>query len=92
MQTVNHINVLPERAKTEIRFIFLSRIDEEPLLTRLYKVIRISISQTEKDSRPPGHSDSEPRLEIESDTYTDPAFLKQDAVAPFPVRLARELT
>lgn len=88
MQNVNRINVLPIRAKLESRFNFLAGMDEEPFLTRLYKVIRASISQTE----PPGHYDSVSRLEIESDAYTDLAFLKQDAAAPFPVRLARELT
>src|SRR6185295_8545779 len=36
--------------------------------------------------------DSVSRLEIESDAYADLAFLKQDAAAPFPIRLARELT
>lgn len=36
--------------------------------------------------------DSVSRLEIESDDYADLAFLKQDAAAPFPIRLARELT
>lgn len=88
MQNVNRIIGLPKRAKIESRFNFLAGIDEEPFLTRLYKVMRASISQTE----PPVHSDSVLKLEIESDAYADLAFLKQDAAAPFPIRLARELT
>jgi periplasmic protein TonB len=88
MQNVNRITGLPKQAKIESRFNFLAGIDEEPFLTRLYKVMRASISQTE----PHGHSDSVSRLEIESDAYADLAFLKQDAAASFPVRLARELT
>jgi TonB family protein len=92
MQTVNHIIVLSERAKLENCFYLLTLIDEEPLLTRLYKMMRAPISQTEQDSCPHGHSDSAPCLEMESDAYADLVFLKQDAVAPFPVRLARELT
>src|SRR5207237_973925 len=87
MQAVNRIEVLPERAPLENRFNFLTLIDEEPLLTRLYKVMRDRINHTEKGSCPQGHSDSESRLEIESDASADLAFLKQELVAPFPVRL-----
>lgn len=79
MQAANCIEGLPERAKPESRFNFLTLIVEEPLLTRLYKVMRARLN-------------SESRLEIESDAPADLAFLKQELVAPFPVRLARELT
>jgi protein TonB len=91
MQVVNRIEVLPKRMPLENRFNFLTLIDEEPLLTRLYKVMRARISHTEKGSCPQGHSDSESRLEIESDASADLAFLKQELIAPFPVRLAREI-
>jgi TonB family protein len=91
MQAVNRIEVLPERAPLENRFNFLALIVEEPLLTRLYKVMRAQISHTETDACPQGHSDSESRLEIESDASADLAFLKQELVAPFLVRLAREI-
>src|SRR5262249_14113417 len=91
MQTENHIIVLQQEMPQEDGFNYLTTRDEEPLLTRLFKVIRALSSQTEKESRRPGHSDFEQRLEIESDIYADLAFLKQNVVAPFPVRLAREL-
>jgi protein TonB len=92
MQAANCIEGLPERAKLENRFNFLTLIVEEPLLMRLYKVMRARISHAEKGSAPQGRSDSASRLEIESDASADLAFLKQEQVAPFPVRLARELT
>ena len=92
MQAVNRIEGLPERMPLDNSFNFLTLIVEEPLLRRLYKVMRARISHTEKDSCPHGHSDSESRLEIESGASADLAFLKQELVAPFPVRLARELT
>lgn len=91
MQAVNRIEGLPERMPLENRFNFLTLIVEEPLLMRLYKVMRARISHTEKGSCPQGHSDSESRLEIESDASADLAFLKQELLAPFPVRLAREI-
>ena len=92
MQAANCIEGLPERLPLENRFNFLTLIVEEPLLTRLYKVVRARISHAESGSCPQGHSDSESRLEIESIASADLAFLKQETVAPFPVRLARELT
>lgn len=92
MQTENQIIVLSERTPLDSRFNFLAMKTEEPLWARLYKVMRASIRQTENDSCSSGHSDSEPCLEIESDAYTDVAFLKQGTVAPFPVRLGREIT
>src|SRR6185369_7118635 len=91
MQAANCIEGLPERLPLENRFNFLTLIVEEPLLTRLYKVMRARISHTEKGSCPQGRSDSASRLEIESDASADLAFLKQELVAPFPVRLAREI-
>ena len=90
MQNINHINLRPERAKRENRCNFLTMIEEEPLLTRLYKIMRSPVGQTATDSRPQGHSEAEPGLEMES--YADLAFLKHVAVAPFPVRLRREFT
>src|SRR6185369_13381492 len=91
MQAANCIEGLPERLPLENRFNFLTLIVEEPLLTRLYKVMRARISQAEKGSCPQGHPDSASRLEIESDASADLAFLKQELIAPFPVRLAREI-
>src|ERR1041384_5171519 len=92
MQAANCIEGLPERLPLENRFNFLTLIVEEPLLTRLYKMVRARISHAERGSCPQGHSDSESRLEIESIASADLAFLKQETVAPFPIRLARALT
>lgn len=92
MQAANRIEILPGRAKPESRFNFLTLIVEEPLLARLYKLMRAEVGHKETDSCPPDHPDSESRLEIESDASAGLAFLKQELIAPFPVRLARELT
>src|SRR5215813_5435632 len=91
MQAVNRINGLAERAQLEGRGNVLTIIVEEPLWMRLYKAMRAGVRQTEKRSARHGHSDAESRPEVESEAYTELAFLRQQTVARFPVRLAHEL-
>lgn len=92
MENASLINLMPERAKTEVAIGVLLTPDEKPLLLRLFSAVWSRIDRTQDESSVPVSSEFETKIGTDGRALTDFRFLQSNDSAPFAFRLALSVT